>query len=150
MRFPQQYVQQGAFPSGSLPISGAAPQTVAGVQFDGGLVSGRLAALIAASLTTSGLTLYAEWQVLVAGVWVGVTPPPLNAPPAPYALPVFATGTGTLATTSVLIPAPHALAAGNRWIRCVVISGAESGGGTGVDSVTIAYDFRAATDALAS
>jgi hypothetical protein len=142
MRFPQQFVQQVAYPSGALAISGAAPQTVVGNQFDSGLVGRELGAVVVASITTLNLTVAAEWQVLEGSTWVAVQ--------SPTTATVLQTGTGTLVTGSYYVPAPPGVASANRWARLAVISGDVSGGGAGVDSVAISYDFRGPTNSMAS
>jgi|HubBroStandDraft_2_1064218.scaffolds.fasta_scaffold530765_1 hypothetical protein len=140
MRFPQVYVHQAESLTAALPISGAAPQTVAGNTLDAGKVGTALAAIVAVSITTLSLTVVAEWQALVGSTWATVGTPNNST--------VLQTGTGTLATGSYYVPAPKEVLAGSRQVRLVVVSGGASGGGAGVDSVIISYDFRAPTTSL--
>jgi hypothetical protein len=142
MRFPQQFVQIGAA-SAAVTYSGTAGTLVAPTtSIDGGLVGSFLAALAVVSITTSGLTVSFTWQVLVGSTWV-------NAISSANSV-VGATGTGTLASTSIYVPAPEGLVAGSRAIRLASTTAVHGGGGAGVDSFTVAYEFRAPSNSLGS
>lgn len=130
-------------------ISGAAPQTVNGSTLStmqphgsSGLATapGTLSALVVARLRTNNITLTGKWQVTAGGAsptWydVGNDNNAANV--------TIATGTGSLVTTNKVIAAPPAC---HGWLytRFVVLSGAEAGGGEGVDEVAISYSYRLA------
>jgi hypothetical protein len=142
MRFPQQFVQQGvasasiAYPTGTTGVAAAGPT------LDSGLVGTSLAAVLAVSLTTSGTTVTAGWQVLIGSTWVAVQ--------SPTTATVLQTGTGTLVATTYYIPAPEGITAGSRSVRLVSTNAVHDGGGVTVDFFTVAYDFRAPSNSLGS
>jgi hypothetical protein len=141
MRFPQQYVQQAGYPSAAVTYSGTAGTLVAPTTgVDSGLVGLFLAGLAVVSITTSGLTVSFTWQVLVGSTWVSVVSASNSV--------VGVTGTGTLASTSIYVPAPEGIVAGSRSVRLASTTAVHGGGGAGVDSYTVSYDFRAPTTSL--
>jgi hypothetical protein len=128
-------------------ISGAAPQTVAGNTLSvpnplagsgGAIVPGTLSALVTVRLTTLNITATAKWQVSADGsTWYDAAP---AQNPANVAI---ATGTGSIVTTNKVISAPEACYGWSK-VRCVIVSGAEAGGGADVDDAAIAYNYRTA------
>jgi hypothetical protein len=135
--------------SGYTAISGAAPQTVTGnalamMSPDGNgslaVVPGTLSAKVVANITANTLTLTGKWQVSSDGsTWINCA----NAPQNPAAVTLL-TGTGSIVTTTVSVPAPDVVY-GWAKARFVLTSGAAAGGGAGVDEASISYNFRVGT-----
>lgn len=127
-------------------ITGAAPQTINGAALavmnpDGrsalAVAPGTLSAKVVLRLTTNTITVAAKWQVSSDGsTWIDCAATPNN----PAAV-VLATGTGSLVTTTVMVPASDAVY-GHQYARLVLTSGVASGGGAGVDEASIGYDCR--------
>lgn len=128
-------------------IDGAAPQTI-----NGGTVAmmhpqgntgsavcdGSLSARVVMRLTTNTITVTGKWQVSANGSdWYNATGPN-NA-----ANVVLATGTGTIATTTLVVSA-HDACYGYLYSRYVLTSGVASGGGATVDEASISYNYRTA------
>ncbi len=130
------------------PISGAAPQTLNGNAISipnplagsgNAIAAGTLSALVVADVTTSSITIAGKWQVSSDGsTWYNCASSPQNA-----AAVVIATGTGSLVTTSLVIPAPDSVYGWPK-ARFVLTSAAASGGGAGVDEAAISYNYRVA------
>jgi hypothetical protein len=146
MRFPQQYVLKAQLPTGLTAITGAAPQTVAGNQLDSGNVGQSLAARVSCAITTNTLTIAAQWQVLDddGSTWRNAVDQTNSSDT------VLQTGTGTLVTKDFYIVAPAGILAGSRFVRLLLTSGTGSGGGAGVDSASVEYDYRAPVNTLGS
>jgi hypothetical protein len=130
-------------------ISGAAPQTVAGNTLSipnplagsgNAIAVGSLAAFVVVNLTTNTLTVSGKWQVSADGsTWYNCATSPQNA-----AAVAIATGTGVLATTSLVVPASDAVYGWPK-ARFVLTTGVAAGGGAGVDEAAISYSYRVAT-----
>lgn len=100
---------------------------------------GTLSALVVANITASSLTMTGKWQVSADGsTWYNCA----NAPQNPAAVTIL-TGTGTIATTSVVVPAPDAVYGWSKARFALTTAGA-SGGGAGIDEVAISYNYRVA------
>lgn len=142
MRFPQNYVIQNG-QAVSAAITGSAV-TVAGPTLDSGASSLVAGAVVVAAITANTMTLTGKWQVSVGGTFVDVVESnnPANV--------VFATGTGTIATTTKVFSAPLAVTAGSRLARFVVTNAVAAGAGGSADTVTIGYDYRAPVSAYGS
>ena len=146
MRFPQQFVQVGQLPSGTLALSGTAPQTVVGVSLDSGLVGSDLCAIVFAQASTTSITLTAQWQVYVNSAWVSAVSSTNGAQTA------LVTGSGvygTPNTVTVALAAPPSVTAGSHPCR-VVVSSAGATASSATEKATIAYEFRAPTNSLGS
>lgn len=140
-----QRIVWGQVPSGTLGVTGAAPQTVsdpvAGHYVNMlNVESGSLSATVALQATTSSLALTCQWQIADpanALVWVNCEPQP-NSP----ANVTIVTGTGSAVASTVVVPAPAAVY-GARYARLVVLSSGATGGGTaGGDQCSISYRYR--------
>ena len=129
-------------------ISGSAPQTVTGNALSlpnplagsgHAIAPDTLSALVVANITANSMTITGKWQVSADGsTWYNCA----NAPQNPAAVTIL-TGTGTIATTSVVIPAPDAVYGWSK-VRFVLTTAAASGGGAGVDEAAISYNYRVA------
>jgi hypothetical protein len=146
------FIRTGFKPSpttGFTAISGSAPQTVTGnalamMSPDGNgslaVVPGTLSAKVVANITANTLTLTGKWQVSSDGsTWYNCATSPQNA-----AAVALLTGTGSLVTTTVCVPAPDVVY-GWAKSRFVLTSAAAAGGGAGVDEASISYAFRVGT-----
>lgn len=130
--------------SGTLGVTGAAPQTVSDTASQHfvnmvNVESGTLSANVTVQATTSSLTISAKWQVADAGTltWVDCAAQP-NAP----ANVVLVTGTGSAVASTLNIPAPVGVY-GKRYARLVFVSAGATGGGTGGgDQVSVGYNYR--------
>lgn len=126
-------------------ISGSAPQVVNGKTVammhpqgntGSAVETGSLSAKVILRITANTLTITGKWQVSANGSdWLNATGPN-NA-----ANVVLATGTGTIATTTLVVSA-HDACYGHLYSRYVLTSGVASGGGAGVDEVAISYNYR--------
>lgn len=150
LRFPQSYVNNLYLPSGSLPITGAAPIQVNGNAIDAGLASLMVAAVVSVTVTTSAVAVSGKWQVFCpppgggALAWTDVVESnnPANV--------TIITGTGTLATVTKVFSAPLGVVAGNRQARFVCLTTAGTGAGGTADLASIAYEFRSPTTTFGS
>lgn len=139
MRFPQQFVQTQQLPSGTLSLSGTAPQTVVGESLDSGLVGTELCAIVTAQAATTSITLSASWQIYVNSTWIPAVDGNNDAPTA------LVTGSGVYASpnsVTVAISAPSSVKAGSHLCRLVVTS-ASATASSATEKATIAYEFRA-------
>jgi len=146
MRFPQQFVQTQQLPSGTLSLSGTAPQTVVGESLDSGLVGTDLCAIVTAQASTTSITLTARWQVYVNSAWINAQDGNNGAPTA------LVTGSGVYGSPNVVtvaLSAPSAVKAGSHLCR-VVVSSASATASSATEQATIAYEFRAPTNTLGS
>lgn len=126
-------------------ITGSAPQVVNGGTLammhpqgntGAAVMPGTLSAKVILRITANTLTITGKWQVSVNGTdWLNATGPN-NA-----ANVVLATGTGTIATTTLVVSA-HDACYGHLYSRYVLTSGTASGGGAGVDEVAVSYSYR--------
>jgi hypothetical protein len=104
------------------------------------VVPGTLSAKVVANITANTLTLTGKWQVSSDGsTWYNCATSPQNA-----AAVALLTGTGSLVTTTVCVPAPDVVY-GWAKSRFVLTSAAAAGGGAGVDEASISYAFRVGT-----
>jgi hypothetical protein len=129
-------------------ISGAAPQTVTGNAISipnplagsgNAIATGSLSALVVANITANTMTVSGKWQVSADGsTWYNCANAPQNA-----AAVAIATGTGSLVTTSLVVPAPDSVYGWSK-ARFVLTTGAAAGGGAGIDEAAISYNYRVA------
>jgi hypothetical protein len=142
--FPSSYCSRSFSSSGSTGLSGAVSTLV----LNGPSIpskyaqNGGLAARVDTTLFTGGLQALCKWQVLDDD---GLTfRDAVQA--GNLANVAFNTGAGTSGGTRVVnfFAAPESVTASNRACRAVIYAaGSGPGAGTGFDTASIAYDFRA-------
>jgi hypothetical protein len=137
MARPYSRVVWRGFTSGSIALTGAAPQVADGLAFDTKLAQvGSLSAELQYDVTVSTLTYTASWQVSVDGTnWLTVANGAQNA-----AGVVFATGTGSKVTSKLVVEAPLCVYA-YPYARALVTTGVGVAGGAGSEDVTVLYNY---------
>jgi hypothetical protein len=143
--FPPSMTSRSFSPSGTTGLSGATSTLVLnGATIPSKYAGQALAARISTTLFTSGLQALVKWQVLDddGATWRDA----LSSGNA--ARVAVNTGAGTSGGTAVtcFVEAPASVMSGSRAARAVIYAaGSGPGAGTGFDTGSIAYDFRAPT-----